>query len=179
MEFGWINVLNIIMVILLLLPNLGYALKRGDERNLCESRAMNLLEQLGRYGSMLFMAVCFQKGGFGFPSVSGFVIYGFGCPILLIAYWIAWIVYFRMTGVHVFAKSQGPVAVFAAGKGCVGSAKAVKWALALLPPVLFLLCGITLRYAFLVVSALIFLVGHGYVTGENIRKSQVSNAKER
>ena len=46
MEFGWINVFGGIIVILMLLPNIVYALKNKDERNLCENRTMNLLEQV-------------------------------------------------------------------------------------------------------------------------------------
>ena len=100
-SWGWINLFNLVMVGLLLLPNILYALKRGGERNLCENRAMNALEQAGRYASMLFMAVC-VGGEFGFPSILALLCHCFGSLLLLSAYWICWIVYFRMTGVHIF-----------------------------------------------------------------------------
>lgn len=179
MKFGMINVFNVSIVVLLLLPNLIYAVKQRGQRNLCENRLMNLLEQLGRYGSMAFMAVCFQEDGFAFSSSLSFLIYGFGCWILLSAYWIAWAVYFRMTGVHVFVKNEGNRAVFVAGRVNVRNVKLVKWALVLLPSFVFLLCGITLKYALLIVSSVVFLAGHGYVTMENIRKSEVLDGKER
>ena len=49
MEFGWINLFGAGFVILLLIPNIVYALKNRGEKNLCDDRAMNLLEQIGRY----------------------------------------------------------------------------------------------------------------------------------
>ena len=171
LEWGWINLFNLAMVVLLLVPNILYAAKRGGEKNLCESRLMNLAEQIGRYGSMLFMAVCFAEGGFGFHSVGALLSYCFGAPVLLLAYLIVWAVYFRMTGAHIFVKGDGSTAVFVAGRKAAGHVSAVKWLLVILPSCLFLLCGITLRYIPLIVSGVLFAVGHIYVTGENIKKN--------
>ena len=55
MEFGWINLFGAGFVILLLIPNVVYALRNRGEENLCANRAMNLLEQTGRYGSIVLM----------------------------------------------------------------------------------------------------------------------------
>ncbi len=38
MEFGWINVFGAIIVILMLIPNIVYAIKNKDETNLCTNR---------------------------------------------------------------------------------------------------------------------------------------------
>ena len=43
MEFGWINVFGAIIVILMLIPNIVYALRHKGERNLCQNRFMNTL----------------------------------------------------------------------------------------------------------------------------------------
>ena len=52
MEFGWINVFGAVFVILMLIPNIVYAIKNTGERNLCKNLFMNLIEQIGRYPSM-------------------------------------------------------------------------------------------------------------------------------
>ena len=36
MKFGWINVIGAAIVILMLIPNIIYALKNRDEKNLCK-----------------------------------------------------------------------------------------------------------------------------------------------
>ncbi len=46
MEFGWINVFGAIIVILLLIPNIVYAIKNKDEKNICTNRLMNIAEQM-------------------------------------------------------------------------------------------------------------------------------------
>ncbi len=171
-SWGWINWFNLIIVVLLLAPNLLYALRRGDGRNLCRTRWMNVTEQVGRYGSMLFMVVCFRKGGFGFSSVFSLLMYGFGTLLLLLAYWTVWLVYFRMTGVHIFGGGREPAAVFAAGREAVWRAEALQWLLALLPCGIFLVSGITLEDAALIAFGLCFALGHICVTRENIRKAR-------
>ncbi len=49
MKFGWINVFGAAIVILMLLPNILYATKNRDEKNLCKNKLMNVIEQAGRY----------------------------------------------------------------------------------------------------------------------------------
>lgn len=46
MEFGWINVFGAGIVILMLIPNIVYAVKNKSEQNLCTNRFMNVIEQL-------------------------------------------------------------------------------------------------------------------------------------
>lgn len=178
LQWSWINVLGGMIITLLLIPNIVYALKRQGEKNLCENRLMNILEQVGRYGSMLCMIVCFGESGFGFPSLADFYCYIVGSAVLLSAYWIAWGLYFRRAGVQTFVRGKGPVAVFVAGRENVAGIARLKWALAILPCCLFLLCGITLRYIPLILSAVLFAVGHPYVTYRNI-VSRTYGEKER
>lgn len=170
-RWNWINIFNLIFVILLLVPNIIYALKCRGEENLCENRFMNALEQAGRYGSMLFMIIYLGKAdGFGFHSVFSFLCYGLGSLILLLTYWVVWVLYFGRMGIPLFAKRE-PVAVFMAGRENVKRVIMHKWALVVLPSCLFLLCGITLGYAPLFLAAVCFAIGHGYVTRANILKS--------
>lgn len=146
--WNWINLFGALIIALLLIPNIIYAVRHKGGKDLCENRFMHILEQVGRYGSMLFMVVCLKNGGYGFSSVASFLGYAFGNILLLLSYWVVWGVYFHA------ARTE------AAGRG--------RMALAVLPSCLFLLNGITLEYIPLIISAILFAVGHIYVTYANV-----------
>ena len=171
----WINFFQLILVVLLLIPNVIYAVKCGGEENLCNNKWMNVLEQVGRYGSMFFMIIYVgRERSFDFHSVSQFLVWGFGSAALLLAYWIVWMMYFRVMGIGLFAKREAS-AVFVAGNENVRRVAVLNAALVALPSCLFLLCGITLRYIPLMVTAVLFAVGHSYVSRENWKKRVVKN----
>lgn len=139
----WLSVFGLVLVILLLLPNIVYAIKVKDQKNLCTNRFMNILEQVGRYGCMFLMVFNIGIAEFGFGSVGAFLIYLFGNVILMLAYWLFWMLFFNK-------KSNGK-----------------QIALAIIPTCLFLLNGITMRHYLLVLFSIIFGIGHIYVTVKN------------
>ena len=141
--FGWLNLFGLILVVLLLIPNMIYAVKTKNQPNRCTNRVMNLLEQVGRYGCMFFMVFPVGTAGMGFASVGAFLVYGFGNALLMVAYWTVWMLYFH---------------------------KQSYWkqiALAVLPTSLFLLNGITMGHSLLILFGLVFGIGHIYVTSRN------------
>lgn len=142
---GWLNLFGLILVALLLLPNLLYALKSraaqcrsGNRRS--SRRLLSLLEQAGRYGCMLLMVLNPVPGKFGFPSPTAALCYFAGNGLLLLLYWGCWIVYYKKPG------------------------RICALLLALLPALLFLLCGLTLRHWLLAAFALLFGICHVRVT---------------
>lgn len=167
-RLNWINVFGLLIIVLLLIPNIIYAIKNKNEKNLCENRFMNILEQIGRYGSMLFMVVCLKTGGYGFSSVTLFLAYFFGNALLLIAYQVVWGICFYMTRTEVTGWVDGPTSTFIAGKHKGKNVGVLKLFLAVIPSGLFLLSGITLGYLPLIFSAILFAIGHIYVTYSNI-----------
>lgn len=122
-----------------MIPNIIYAVKVKDQKNLCKNKFMNVLEQIGRYGSMFLMVFNIGLDKFAFGSVLVFTIYLIGSIVIILAYWVSWILYFR--------------------KKTLSRALA----LAILPTGLFILCGLTLRHYLLLVTAVIFGVGHGKI----------------
>ena len=58
MEFGWINVFGAVIVLLMMIPNIIYAIKNKDAKNLCANRFMNTIEQIEFFvlGSLLTKA---------------------------------------------------------------------------------------------------------------------------
>lgn len=147
MKFGFINLCGAIAVAVMLIPNIVYALKYRDEKNLCTNKAMNVAEQIGRFGCIILMWLPLLVWKFGFASVPEALVYFAGNASLLIAYLAVFGVYFRK-------KTKG---------------RAI--ALAVLPACIFLLSGLTLRHWLLVGFAALFAVGHIYVTVKNAEAS--------
>ena len=145
MEFGWINLFGAGIVILILIPNIVYAVKNKNEKNPCANRWMNALEQLGRYGCIVLMWLPLLVWKFGFASEAAMLVYLAGNGAMLTAYWILFARYLK--------QRTAKTAI----------------ALAVLPACIFLLSGLTLRHWLLVCFAVLFGVGHIYVTKEGLR----------
>ena len=88
MEFGWINLFGMVIVLLMLVPNIIYAVRNKDEKNLCTNRAMNLIEQIGRYACIVLMWLPLLVWRFGFAGVPEMLLYLCGNAALLAAYLI-------------------------------------------------------------------------------------------
>lgn len=139
----WFNVYGLIMVILILIPNIIYALKFREQENQCTNKAMNLLEQVGRYGCMALSVSGLGFHEMLFASPSALMACLWGVPALILCYWVCWIPWLR---------------------------KKSRWnalALALLPTAAFFLFGITTCHPLLAVFAVLFGIGHTYVTLHN------------
>lgn len=141
----WLNIFGLIIVILMMVPNILYAIKFKNQENKCKNKYINGLEQIGRYSCLILMVFNIGIAEFGFPCLYAFVLYLFGNIILLFAYWIVWFFFFKRQKL---------------------------WnslLLAILPTVIFLLSGITLMHLRLIISAVIFGIGHIYITYINAK----------
>ncbi len=143
MEFGWLNVFGACIVVLMLVPNIVYALRHKNVGNLCTNSFMNIIEQVGRYACIMLMWLPLMVCKFGFASKIAMVIYFLGNGLLLLVYWIVF--FFYMKG-----KTRG---------------RAI--ALATVPSCMFLLSGLMLRHWLLVGFSALFAIGHIYVTIQN------------
>ena len=143
MEFGWINIFGAGIVVLMLVPNIVYAIRNPGERNLCENRFMNLSEQVGRYACIVLMWLPLLVWKFGFASVFAMVLYLFGNGSLLTAYWVLFARYLKV-------KNAG-----------------LALSLAIIPACIFLLSGLLLRHWLLAGFAILFAIAHIYVTRQN------------
>lgn len=145
LNIGWLNTYGLIIVVLMLIPNIIYAVKFRGKENQCKNWVMNILEQIGRYSAMFLMIFHIGIAEYGLSSISSFFIYIYGNSVLMLAYWISWLLFFAK---RTYAKQI---------------------ALAIIPPIIFLLNGILLRHVLLIIAAVIFGVGHIYVTNKNAR----------
>ncbi|AUS97212.1 hypothetical protein CDQ84_18995 [Clostridium thermosuccinogenes] len=145
MEFGWINLFGAAIVIILLIPNIFYAIKNKDIENRCRNKIMNAIEQIGRYGCIILMWLPLFVWKFEFKSFEIFLAYLVSEGLLLFAYVFIWILYFKKRS---YWKAM---------------------ALAIIPTFIFLISGLALHHWLLVVCAAMFGVGHIYVTYINSR----------
>ena len=79
---GWLNGFGLILVVLLLIPNIIYAVRAKDQHNHCTNKVMNVIEQVGRYSCMFLMVFNIGITEFGFHSVSAFLVYLFGNALI-------------------------------------------------------------------------------------------------
>ena len=141
-----INAFGLALVLLLLIPNIIYALARRDEiPKGVGITPMGILEQIGRYGCMLLMAVNIGLKEFGFASVFGLLAYLFGNGLFILIYWVCWVFYYNRP------------------------TRGLALMLAILPAAVFLLSGTVLRHWLLVIAAVIFAVSHIYITNQNTK----------
>lgn len=139
MKFGWINLINAMIILLLMIPNIIYVAKRSTPPSKC-AVAVRAAEQIGRYACIAFMIFPVFVWKFGFRSVSEMLAYIAINIILLTAYYAFWIPYFKR------------------------ETKTVALALAILPTCIFLISGLLLRHVLLVLFAVIFGACHIYIT---------------
>lgn len=141
MIFSLFNLWSAGILVLLLIPNLLWALRHRDAGISSPSRAVNALEQLGRFGSMIFMVVPLgvPGGEFGFYSLEELLIWLAGMPLLLTAYYVCWVLYARKPG------------------------RRLALALAMIPCGIFLLQAALLRHWVLAIFAGLFAAAHFYI----------------
>ena len=141
MEFGWINLFGAGIIVLIMIPNIIYAVKqKQDETQIKVPRYLSACEQLGRYGCIILMWLPLLVWKFGFGSVEEYLIYLIGNGVLLLCYYLFWMFYSRKRTLS------------------------VAMALAIIPTAIFLLSGILLRHWLLVVAAILFGSAHCMIT---------------
>lgn len=147
MRFNWINRINMAAVIWLILINVIVARKGLSDDFNSKHLAVNIFEQIGRYGCMALMILpVFTRGWkFGFGSVAEMLIWICLTVLLLAIYSFLW-----------GKKANGGVFVL--------------YGLALVPAVLFLLNGILLCHPALIAASLVFGISHFLIVKENICK---------
>lgn len=163
----WGSLFGLIFLVLFLIPNLIHFIRRPGERPASPNKIMKTLDRMGGITSLILTVLWFSSRKWGFYSLDAALFYGLGSIILILINWILWTVYFFMTRPLRNLTRDGATAVFVAGKGKVRSTvvrplAVMRTVLAVLPVLLFLLHGITLRYVPLIVSGILFAVGHIY-----------------
>ena len=142
----WFNIFGLIFIIIIMIPNIVFAIKCKDGfENKWNNKAVEILEQIGRFGCFGFMIINIPGTWFGWWSDEAFAVYLIVNTVLVLIYCAIWIVCFRKNSVF----------------------RALS--LSIIPSVIFLFSGIMCRSVLLIVSAVIFAPCHITISYKNIK----------
>lgn len=133
----WFNSIGMIFVIIMLVPNvLQTIFHKENFNNLKRYKAMEFIEQIGRYGTILFMIFNIPYTYFDFWFDTARIIYILVDSILIGLYVLGWILFWN------------------------SHFKIRAYILSILPTMIFLFSGIYLLNIPLILSSILFGVGH-------------------
>ena len=143
----WLNIFGLVFITLIMIPNILFAIKcKEGFENKWNNKAVEILEQIGRFGCFSFMILNIPGTFFGWWSDEAFAVYLIVNALLLILYCGIWAVCFWRTTVF--------KALF----------------LSIIPSAIFLFSGILSRSLLLVLSALLFAPSHILISYKNTNK---------
>lgn len=142
----WINVFGAVFIMIIMVPNIIYALKcRDGFENKWNNKGAKIVEQIGRFGCFGCMVINIPGTWFGWWSDEAFAMYLIVNSVLIILYCLIWIICFRRNTVF----------------------KAL--ALSIMPAVIFLFSGIMSRSVLLIVASLLFAPAHILISYKNAK----------
>ena len=138
---SWFNYYGLIIMAVIMTPNIIYAIKQKDgAANAYRNQAVEVLEQIGRYGCLIFMIFNIPYTYFNFWFAYGFAVYLSVNSGLCVAYLIFWIICWSKKG------------------------KLKALSLSVLPSCIFLFSGIILANIPLIVFAVLFCITHIFIS---------------
>ncbi|MBQ2125802.1 MAG: hypothetical protein II196_08425, partial [Spirochaetales bacterium] len=141
---SFINPFGLIFMIFIMIPNIIFAIKIKDGFENCnQNKVVEILEQIGRYGSFAFMIFNLLFCNFGFASDEAFAIYFVVNSVLIFAYCLIWIFLFNKKSIF----------------------RAIS--LSALPGIVFLFSGILSCDILLIISSVIFAPCHIFISCKN------------
>ncbi|MGN0783546.1 MAG: hypothetical protein ACI4M0_04310 [Christensenellales bacterium] len=143
---GWFNVFGLIFIVVIMIPNVVFAIKRKDGfENKWDNKFVEFTEQAGRFGCFGFMIFNIPGTWFGWWSDEAFALYLIVDGILVMLYCAIWIICFKKNSVF----------------------RAL--ALSVIPSALFLFSGIISRSVLLTVASVLFAPSHIAISYRNAK----------
>lgn len=141
---GWFNTYGLILMILIMLPNVIFSIKRKEAfDNVWHNRTIEIFEQIGRFGCFIFMIINIPYTWSGFWFYGASTVYILVNLALVAIYCVIWIVCFNKNSIF----------------------KAL--ALSILPAVIFFFSGIMLLSVPLIIASAIFAACHITISYKN------------
>lgn len=143
----WFNYVGLIFVTVIMIPNIIYMKTHTDcFNNIYHNKAIETLEQIGRYGSFILMVFNIPYTYFGLFFPNAFLTYIIVGSILVFLYVLVWIICWNK---HLVFRS---------------------YALSIIPSVLFIFTGVMFRSILLIICSLIFSYAHITISLKNAYK---------
>lgn len=142
----WFNVFGLIFIVIIMIPNIIFAFKcKYGFVNKWESKYVDVMEQVGRFGCFGFMIINIPGTWFGWWSDEAFALYLIIDAILVLLYCAIWIICFKKSSIF----------------------RAL--ALSIIPSILFLFSGIMSRSVLLIIAAVLFAPSHIVISYRNAK----------
>lgn len=142
----WFNVFGLLFMIVIMIPNIVFAMKcQNGFENKWNNRAVELVEQIGRFGCFGFMILNIPGTWFSWWSDEAFAVYLLVNTLLVALYCLAWVVCWKKNNVF----------------------RAL--ALSVIPSAIFLFSGIMSRSMLLILAALLFAPAHILISYKNAK----------
>ena len=142
----WFNIFGCIFIILIMIPNIIFALKCKDGfQNKFNNKFVEVIEQIGRFGCITFMIINIPKTWLGWWSDEVFSIYLIVNIILVLSCYFIWIICFKKNNIF----------------------KALM--LSIIPSIIFLFSGVMTRSILLIISSLVFTPSHIMISYNNVK----------
>lgn len=142
----WFNIFGLIFIIAIMIPNIVFAIRCKDGfENKWNNKAVEIIEQIGRFGCFGFMIINIPGTWYGFWSDEAFAAYLIVDSVLVAVYCLLWIVLWKKN------------TLFRA------------LALSVIPSVIFLFSGVMSRSVLLIITALLFASSHILISYKNAK----------
>jgi len=141
-----INVFGLAFVVVMMIPNIIFAVRcKEDFENKWNNKAIERLEQIGRFGCIGFMVLNIPGTWFGWWSWKVLAIYLIVDTVLVVLYCVLWMICWKKNSMF----------------------KALS--LSLIPSALFLFSGVMCRSILLILSAVLFAPTHILISYKNAK----------
>ena len=141
---GWFNIYGLIFIIVIMIPNIIFAIKCKDGfNNKFNNKIIEMLEQIGRFGCFGLMIINIPQTYYGWWFENGLLIYLIVDILLVTLYCLVWIICWKKNNVF----------------------KALS--LSIIPSLLFLFSGIMLSSILLIIFSTLFSIAHILISYKN------------
>lgn len=137
------NIYGLIIMTIVMIPNIIFAIKEKNFESKYHNKAVEIIEQIGRFGSMGLMIFNIPLLEFGYWFNNGKIVYMALTGVLAVSYCFVWFLYFRKSTME----------------------KAMS--LAIIPTIIFVFSGIVQGKVLLIITAILFGIGHIIITYNN------------
>ena len=142
----WFNVFGLTFMVVIMIPNIVFAVrcKEGFE-NRWNNKAIEIIEQIGRFGCFGFMIFNVPGTWFGWWSDEAFAAYLIVDSLLIALYCVIWVVCRKKNSIF----------------------RAL--ALSIIPSVIFLFSGVISRSILLIITSMLFIPSHIMISYKNAK----------
>lgn len=142
----YINVFGLVFMAVIMVPNIIFAIRNKEGLiNRYQNKALETVEEIGRYGCFVFMIFRIPSLTFGWWSDEAFAIYLVVDAILVLLYCLIWALCFRKESLF------------------------RSLSLSIIPSIVFLFSGIMMRSIPLILFSLLFAPSHITISVKNVK----------